>query len=114
MNAAHGLRCATPAAAFYAMISATAARGDAAHDAAHSTTDSTAADERFVLDLLAATGVLVVHGSGFGADPRAGSFRLVYLADTDLLGTALDRIADFNAERAGGADSLPTRALVTS
>jgi len=44
---------------------------------------------------LEATGVLVVHGSGFGCDPRAGFFRLVYLANQDLLGSALTRIHDF-------------------
>jgi len=36
--------------------------------------------------------VLVVHGSGFGSDPKAGYFRLVYLADEALLGSALDAI----------------------
>jgi aspartate/methionine/tyrosine aminotransferase len=36
--------------------------------------------------------VLVVHGSGFGSDPRAGYFRMVYLADAGLLGSAFDAI----------------------
>ena len=49
-------------------------------------------DERFVLDLLEASNVLVVHGSGFGSDPEAGYFRIVYLGDEELLGTAFDRI----------------------
>ena len=49
-------------------------------------------DERYVLDLLEASNVLVVHGSGFGSDPAAGYFRLVYLADEELLGSAFDRI----------------------
>ena len=48
--------------------------------------------EQFVLDLLEASNVLVVHGSGFGSDPRAGNFRMVYLAGEDLLGSAFDAI----------------------
>ena len=73
-----GLRCTVPEAAFYLMIHVEDMRGRT--------------DERYVLDLLEASDVLVVHGSGFGSDPAAGYFRLVYLADEDLLGTAFDRI----------------------
>ncbi len=76
-----GLSCVEPAAAFYVMI-----RVD---DAERRT------DERFVLDLLRETGVLVVHGSGFGADPAACSFRLVYLPDEDVLGSVFQRLAGF-------------------
>ena len=76
-----GLSCVEPAAAFYAMI-----RVD---DAERRT------DERFVLDLLKETGVLVVHGSGFGADPAACSFRLVYLPDEAVLGGVFQRLAGF-------------------
>lgn len=105
IGAANGLSCTTPAAAFYVMVDVAP---DDAHESrvAHASSfargthaDAPAPDERFVLDLLAATGVLVVHGSGFGAKPHASSFRLVYLADTELLGTALDRITNFVAER---------------
>ena len=49
-------------------------------------------DEQFVLDLLETSNVLVVHGSGFGCDPKAGYFRLVYLPDEQLLGAAFDGI----------------------
>jgi aspartate/methionine/tyrosine aminotransferase len=49
-------------------------------------------DEQFVLDLLEASNVLVVHGSGFGSNPHAGYFRMVYLADEELLGSAFDAI----------------------
>ena len=52
-------------------------------------------DETFVLDLLEQTGVLVVPGSGFGADPRQGLFRLVYLANEDVLGTVFEKIRGF-------------------
>jgi len=52
-------------------------------------------DEKFVLDLLQQTGVLVVPGSGFGADPRQGLFRLVYLAAEVILGTVFEKISRF-------------------
>jgi aspartate/methionine/tyrosine aminotransferase len=52
-------------------------------------------DEQFVLEMLEASGVLVVHGSGFGCDPRAGYFRLVYLANEELLSSALNSIRSF-------------------
>jgi alanine-synthesizing transaminase len=73
-----GLSCSLPDAAFYLMIKVED-MGDR-HD------------EQFVLDLLQASNVLVVHGSGFGSDPRAGYFRMVYLAGEELLGSAFDAI----------------------
>jgi alanine-synthesizing transaminase len=81
VKAIEGLSCVTPAAAFYAMI-----RAD---DPAGRT------DERFVLDLLEETGVLVVHGSGFGADPKPCHFRLVYLAGEEILETVFDSLGRF-------------------
>jgi len=36
-----------------------------------------------------------VPGSGFGADPRQGLFRLVYLANKDVLGTVFEKIRGF-------------------
>jgi aspartate/methionine/tyrosine aminotransferase len=76
-----GLSCETPAAAFYAMIKAD---DPLKRD-----------DERFVLDLLEETGVLVVHGSGFGSDPADGYFRLVYLADESVLKSVFNGIGGF-------------------
>jgi aspartate/methionine/tyrosine aminotransferase len=76
-----GLTCEVPAAAFYAMIKA--------EDPIRRN------DERFVLDLLDATGVLVVHGSGFGSDPKDGFFRLVYLADETVLSHVFTEIGRF-------------------
>ena len=73
-----GLSCSLPDAAFYLMVKVED-MGDRL-------------DEQFVLDLLEASNVLVVHGSGFGSDPRAGYFRMVYLAGEDLLGSAFDAI----------------------
>jgi aspartate/methionine/tyrosine aminotransferase len=73
-----GLSCTLPEAAFYLMI--------------HVDDMGGRNDEQFVLDLLETSNVLVVHGSGFGCDPRDGYFRLVYLADEQLLGKAFDGI----------------------
>jgi aspartate/methionine/tyrosine aminotransferase len=81
VNAIEGLSCETPEAAFYAMIRAADPAGRT--------------DERFVLDLLKETGVLVVHGSGFGADPAACYFRLVYLAGEETLESVFDRLGRF-------------------
>ncbi|HEY3026451.1 MAG TPA: aminotransferase class I/II-fold pyridoxal phosphate-dependent enzyme [Pyrinomonadaceae bacterium] len=75
------LTCEKPAAAFYLMIKAEKLGGRT--------------DEQFVLDLLEETGVLVVHGSGFGVDPQQGYFRMVYLADESTLGDVFDRIDRF-------------------
>ena len=76
-----GLSCAEPEAAFYMMLKNEDLRG--------------MTDEEFVLDLLAHTGVLVVHGSGFGADSSQGYFRLVYLADEATLNDSFNRIEEY-------------------
>jgi len=73
-----GISCTIPEAAFYLMV--------------HVEDMGGRTDEQFVLDLLETSNVLVVHGSGFGCDPRDGYFRLVYLADEQLLGKAFDGI----------------------
>ena len=54
-------------------------------------------DEEFVLDLLKETGVLVVHGSGFGTEAEQGYFRMVYLADEATLGDVFEKIERFMA-----------------
>ena len=76
-----GLSCELPEAAFYMMIKV--------EDLGERT------DERFVLDLLGEAGVLVVHGSGFGADPQQGYFRLVYLATEETLDASFNAIRHF-------------------
>lgn len=38
-------------------------------------------------DPLEETGVLIVHGSGFGADPKPCYFHLVYLANEETVDT---------------------------
>ena len=73
-----GLSCVVPQAAFYLMVKTDNLNGRT--------------DEQFALDLLEASGVLVVHGSGFGCDPNDGYFRLVYLADEQTLDAAFDGI----------------------
>ena len=80
-----GLSCTTPEAAFYLMVKV------------DNLGDRT--DEQFVLDVLEKTGVLVVHGSGFGCDEHAGYFRLVYLANQELLSSALGSIHNFMHSR---------------
>jgi len=52
-------------------------------------------DKRFVLELLHQKHVLLVHGSGFSSELGKGHFRLVYLANKDVLEQAFDRIRDF-------------------
>lgn len=76
-----GLACVAPQAAFYMMIKVLDTGGRT--------------DEQFVLDLLQETGVLVVHGSGFGCDPRQGFFRVVYLAGENLLDYAFSGLRRF-------------------
>lgn len=52
-------------------------------------------DLQFVLELLNNTGVLTVHGSGFGSEFGGGHFRIVYLANEQLLETAMDKLEQF-------------------
>jgi len=73
-----GLSCVVPQAAFYLMVKTDNLNGRT--------------DEEFAIDLLEASGVLVVHGSGFGCNPADGYFRLVYLAGEQTLDAAFDGI----------------------
>lgn len=52
-------------------------------------------DQQFVLDLLNKTGILTVHGSGFGTAYGSGHFRIVYLPKESVLEQAMDRIESF-------------------
>jgi alanine-synthesizing transaminase len=80
-NAMPGMRVVAPQAAFYAMPQVTLPKGKT--------------DEDFVLGLLRATGILCVHGSGFGLAPEDGYFRVVFLASPAELGAIYDDVADF-------------------
>ena len=81
MNRIAGMRCVAPRGAFYAMPQFTLPSGRT--------------DQDFVLGLLRDKGVLVVYGSGFGAAPEDGTFRIVFLASLDELNNIYDDIADF-------------------
>ncbi|HEX5673261.1 MAG TPA: aminotransferase class I/II-fold pyridoxal phosphate-dependent enzyme [Nitrososphaeraceae archaeon] len=51
-------------------------------------------DKDFVLKLLNKTGILTVHGSGFGESGR-GHFRIVYLPNEQVLEDAMDKLSEF-------------------
>lgn len=85
VNGIDGLSCKTPDAAFYLMVKV--------HDL------NGRMDEKFVLEMLEMTGILVVHGSGFGSAPQEGYFRLVYLADQETLKVAFTEIGRFIAKQ---------------
>jgi alanine-synthesizing transaminase len=76
-----GLSTVDPAAAFYAMPRV---RHPRVQD-----------DEQFVLELLRETGVLFVHGSGFGQLAGTQHFRLVFLPPLETLTRALDLLEQF-------------------
>jgi alanine-synthesizing transaminase len=52
-------------------------------------------DKHFVLDLLNETGVLTVHGSGFGSNFGTDHFRIVYLPQEQILDEAMNRLEHF-------------------
>jgi aspartate/methionine/tyrosine aminotransferase len=54
-------------------------------------------DLEFVIDMLNNTGVLTVHGSGFGSTFGSDHFRIVYLANEELLEQAMDKLERFLA-----------------
>jgi alanine-synthesizing transaminase len=83
-NAIPRISSTRPAAAFYAMPKVELPVGKT--------------DADFIIDLVHATGVLCVHGSGFGMDPTHGYFRMVTLAPPEQLNTIWDLIAEFTAE----------------
>ena len=74
-----GLTCVSPRGAFYAFPRLHIEAGD----------------EEFVKRLLAETGVLVVHGSGFGQAPGTRHFRIVFLPDEATFKRAYERIGEF-------------------
>jgi alanine-synthesizing transaminase len=84
LNAIDGMTCVAPRGAFYAMPQVALPPGRT--------------DADYVLALLRATGILCVYGSGFGTDPAAGAFRIVFLASPEELATIYDDIAAFTRE----------------
>jgi aspartate/methionine/tyrosine aminotransferase len=84
LNAIPGVSCIAPTAAFYAFPKVSLPPGRT--------------DEDFVLALLRTTGVLCVHGSGFGMPPHEGFLRVVFLASPAELSEIYTLIADFAAD----------------
>ena len=81
LNEMPGLSCSTPKGAFYAFPKIEDNRfGN---------------DKEFVTKLLESKGVLTVHGSGFGEQYGRGHFRLVYLANIEILDSAMNKIEEF-------------------
>jgi alanine-synthesizing transaminase len=84
LNAIEGITSVMPSAAFYAMPKVDLPPG--------------VTDEDYVLALLRATGVLCVYGSGFGTQPAAGFFRVVFLASPAELSGIYDLIGEFTRD----------------
>ena len=78
------MSCVAPKAAFYVMPKVALPKGKT--------------DEDYVLALLGATGILCVHGSGFGLPADQGYFRIVFLAPVDELAAIYADMATFTAD----------------
>jgi len=88
LNEIEGINCAKPEGAFYVFprVDGVGSRWKT--------------DEEFVLKLLEETGVLVVHGSGFGLHYGSGHFRGVILPPVETLETAFDKLERFMSTHA--------------
>jgi alanine-synthesizing transaminase len=84
LNAIPGMRCVAPRAAFYVLPSVSLPPGRT--------------DEDYVLALLRETGILCVHGSGFGMPPEQGFFRIVFLANPNDLAAIYTDMGAFTRE----------------
>jgi alanine-synthesizing transaminase len=84
LNAIPGVHCVAPRAAFYVLPSVTLPPGRT--------------DEDYVLALLRETGILTVHGSGFGMAPEQGFLRIVFLAEPRELQSIYADIATFTRD----------------
>jgi alanine-synthesizing transaminase len=84
LNAIEGISCVAPKAAFYAFPRLE----DGAID-----------DEEWVKALIRKTGVVTVHGSGFGQRPGTSHFRVVFLPPEQTLERAFSAIDGFMKER---------------
>ncbi|MCC6748978.1 MAG: aminotransferase class I/II-fold pyridoxal phosphate-dependent enzyme [Deltaproteobacteria bacterium] len=79
LNAIPGVSCVAPAGAFYAFPRL----------------EIEEPDEAWVKRLILETGVVVVHGSGFGQRPGTAHFRVVFLPPEETLRRAFAAIGDF-------------------
>jgi alanine-synthesizing transaminase len=84
-----GVTCVMPTAGFYAMPKVALPPGRT--------------DEDYVLGLLRATGVLCVHGSGFGLPAADGYLRIVFLAPLEELREVYRLMADFTRRYSTGS-----------
>lgn len=82
LNDIPGISCVKPEGAFYAFPKL----------------HMESSDEHFVKELIKATGVVVVHGSGFGQVPGTQHFRVVFLPPEDILEKAYKNIGEFFAK----------------
>jgi aspartate aminotransferase len=89
LNQAKGIKCHKPEGAFYVYPSCAGALGKTSETGRVIETD-----EDFVMELLAAEGVSVVHGSAFGLAPH---FRISYAVSDAQLEDACRRIQRFCA-----------------
>ncbi len=85
LNEIPGISCQEPAGAFYAFPKIEVDVGDV----------------DFVKKLIRDTGVVVVHGSGFGSLPKSPHFRVVFLPEEAVLNEAYDRIEEFMKKNYG-------------
>lgn len=80
MNSIPGISCVAPEGSFYAF------------PRIHNIKD----DAHWTQELLKATGVVVVHGSGFGQVPGTNHFRIVFLPPENILDKAYKAIGEFH------------------
>jgi len=85
LNEIPGVSCVAPTGAFYAFPKLTIEQDD----------------ELFVRELIKATGVVTVHGSGFGQRPGTKHFRIVFLPPEETLKKAYGLIGEFIGQFAG-------------
>lgn len=79
LNKVEGISCVKPEGAFYAFPKIEIDKPDI----------------EFVSGLIKETGVVVVHGSGFGQVPGTHHFRVVFLPNDEILRKAYQKIGDF-------------------
>ncbi len=85
LNEINGISCAKPKGAFYFFPKVEGIGSRWKNDIA------------FVRDFLEKTGVVFVHGSGFGSDYSSGHFRGVFLPPIETLEKTFDRLEHFMA-----------------
>ena len=83
LRAIDGISCIAPQGAFYAF------------PRLHDVVD----DNAFVMDLMAATGIVCVPGSGFGQAPGTAHLRFVVLPPPDVIDMAMSRLGNFMQNR---------------